>query len=70
MGLFLLDTVHRYFWCVTKKIKKYTLYLLTVSELNALNLRELFDLGLSRLMIRNVAYDAVYENGDSRNDFI
>ena len=55
VGLFLLDTVHRYFWCIIKKIRKYTLYFQTVSELNALNLRELFDLGLSRLMVRNVA---------------
>ena len=37
-------------------------YLTTYDELNALSDRELADLGLSRLNVRDVAYDAVYGN--------
>jgi uncharacterized protein YjiS (DUF1127 family) len=38
----------------------YALYRRTLGELMALNDRELRDLGLSRLSIREVAYDSVY----------
>ena len=37
-------------------------YLATYDELNALSDRELTDLGLSRLNVRDVAWDAVYGN--------
>ncbi len=37
-------------------------YLATYDELNALSVRELADLGLARLNVRDVAYDAVYGN--------
>ena len=40
----------------------YRKYLATYDELNALNDRELADLGLSRLNVRDVARDAVYGN--------
>ena len=43
------------------RIAKYRLYTRTVSELNSLPSRELADLGLSRSMIKNVAYRAVYD---------
>ena len=42
--------------------KRRRLYAQTISELNALSVRELSDLGLSRSMIRTAAYSAVYEN--------
>jgi uncharacterized protein YjiS (DUF1127 family) len=38
----------------------YSLYRQTLAELESLNDRELRDLGLSRLSIRDVAYDSVY----------
>jgi len=38
----------------------YRLYRRTLGELQALNERELRDLGLSRLSIRDVAYESVY----------
>jgi uncharacterized protein YjiS (DUF1127 family) len=37
-------------------------YLATYDELNALNDRELADIGLSRLNVRDVARQAVYAN--------
>jgi uncharacterized protein YjiS (DUF1127 family) len=37
-------------------------YLATYDELNALNDRELADIGLSRLNVRDVAREAVYAN--------
>ena len=50
------------------KFKRYRLYNKTVSELRGLTVRELSDLGLSRSIIKNVAYIAVYENRDGRKD--
>ena len=50
------------------RFKNYRLYLQTVSELEGLSVRELADLGLSRSMIRNVAYQAVYEGGYDRKE--
>lgn len=50
------------------KFKRYRLYNKTVSELSGLTGRELSDLGLSRSIIKNVAYIAVYENRDGRKD--
>ena len=50
--------------------KKYRLYKKTVSELNDLGGRELSDLGISRSMIRSVAFAAVYERKDSRRDSV
>ena len=46
------------------------LYARTVSELNDLSVRELSDLGLSRSMIRHVAYSAVYEGQFDRDNQI
>ena len=40
---------------------KRAVYRKTVQELNALSGRELADLGLSRSMIRSVAYEAAYK---------
>lgn len=48
------------------RIKNYRLYSETMSELNSLTGRELADLGLTRSMIRSVAYSAVYERRDIR----
>ena len=50
--------------------KNYRLYKKTVSELNDLGGRELSDLGISRSMIRSVAFAAVYERKDSRRDSV
>ena len=50
--------------------KRRRLYARTVSELNDLSGRELSDLGLSRSMIRNVAYSAVYEGQSNRDNQI
>jgi uncharacterized protein YjiS (DUF1127 family) len=43
-----------------KALADYRLYRRTLAELEALNDRELADLGLSRLVIREIAYDSVY----------
>ena len=45
---------------IRKAIEDYRLYRQTLGELEQLNDRELRDLGLSRLAIRDVAYDSVY----------
>ena len=52
------------------RFKNYRLYVKTISELNALTSRELVDLGLSRSMIKRVAYAAVYQSRDYRRDTI
>ena len=52
------------------RFKKYRLYTKTISELSGLTSRELTDLGLSRSIIKNVAYTAVYENRDGRKDIL
>jgi uncharacterized protein YjiS (DUF1127 family) len=45
---------------VRKAFADYRLYRRTLGELDGLSDRELRDLGLSRLSIRQVAYDSVY----------
>lgn len=45
---------------VSKALADYRIYRQTLDELEALNDRELADLGLSRLQVRDVAYDSVY----------
>ncbi len=45
---------------IRKAIADYRLYRATISELEGLNDRELGDLGVSRLSIRDIAYDSVY----------
>ena len=45
---------------VRKALADYRRYLATLDELNALNDRELQDLGLSRHSIRDVARESVY----------
>ena len=47
-------------------IRNKRLYLRTISELNSLSNRELSDLGLSRSMIKTIAYNAVYQGQDVR----
>lgn len=44
----------------SESVARYRLYRKTVSELSALSIRELEDLGLSRSSIRSAAYDATY----------
>jgi uncharacterized protein YjiS (DUF1127 family) len=51
---------HGFFAGVRKAFADYRLYRQTLAELDALSNRELRDLGLSRLSIRQVAYDSVY----------
>lgn len=51
---------HGIFAGVRKAFADYRLYRQTLSELDGLSNRELRDLGLSRLSIRQVAYDSVY----------
>jgi uncharacterized protein YjiS (DUF1127 family) len=45
---------------IRKSIADYRLYHQTLDELQALNDRELGDLGISRHSIREIAYDSVY----------
>ena len=45
---------------ISKSLADYRLFRQTVDELEALNDRELADLGLSRLSVRDVAYESVY----------
>ncbi len=45
---------------VRRALDDYRLYRATLDELGALNDRELADLGISRLSIREIAYDSVY----------
>lgn len=45
---------------IRKSLADYRLYRQTLTELDALSNRELRDLGLSRLSVRQVAYDSVY----------
>ncbi len=44
------------------RFSRYAMFRRTISELSALNDRELADLGLSRSQLRRVAYQAAYEN--------
>ena len=50
--------------------KNYQEYRKTISELNGLGARELSDLGMSRSMIRSVAFAAVYQRKDIRKDLV
>jgi uncharacterized protein YjiS (DUF1127 family) len=45
---------------VRRAFDDYRLYRATINELEALNSRELRDLGISRLSIREIARDSVY----------
>jgi uncharacterized protein YjiS (DUF1127 family) len=45
---------------VRRALDDYRLYRATINELEALNSRELRDLGISRLSIREIARDSVY----------
>ena len=45
---------------VRKALGDYRTYRATIAELDALSERELADLGISRLSIRDIAYDSVY----------
>ena len=51
---------HGFFAAVAKAVADYRLFLRTLTELRALNDRELRDLGISRFAIREIAYDSVY----------
>lgn len=51
---------HGLFAGIRKAISDYRLYRQTLGELESLSDRELLDLGLSRLSIREVAHDSVY----------
>ena len=51
---------HGLFAGIRKSLADYRLYRRTLTELESLSDRELRDLGLSRLSIREVAYDSVY----------
>ena len=53
-----------------KNFRQFKLYRKTVAELSALPARELSDLGISKSMIQNVAYEAVYESRDSRKEML
>jgi uncharacterized protein YjiS (DUF1127 family) len=43
-----------------RTLADYRLYRRTLGELEALSERELADLGISRLSVRQIAYDSVY----------
>ena len=45
---------------VVERIAKYRLYRRTLSELDALDNRELADLGMNRSMLRSIAYKTAY----------
>lgn len=46
---------------LTERLERYKTYRRTLDELHSLNDRELSDLGLSRTMLRAIAYKAAYE---------
>ena len=46
---------------LARSFGQYRVYRKTLNELEALNSRELADLGLSRSMLRSVAYTAAYD---------
>ena len=46
---------------IQSRYAQYRVYRNTLDELSALNDRELADLGLSRAMLRSVAYHSAYE---------
>ena len=45
---------------LSQRLADYRLYRQTLEELDSLNDRELADLGLSRLQVREAAYESVY----------
>ncbi|TPE50796.1 DUF1127 domain-containing protein [Amaricoccus solimangrovi] len=51
---------HGLFSAIARAVADYRLFLRTLTELRALNDRELRDLGISRYSIREIAYDSVY----------
>ena len=46
---------------VTARVRRYRTYRETLTDLEALSDRELVDLGLSRSMLRSIAYKAAYD---------
>ncbi len=46
---------------LTQRVQRYKTYRRTLDELEALSDREIADLGLSRSMLRAVAYKAAYD---------
>lgn len=46
---------------LTQRVERYKTYRRTLDDLEALSDRELVDLGLSRTMLRAVAYKAAYD---------
>ena len=64
----LIDKLEFVVRTITVNYKRHRLYTRTVSELNALSVRELSDLGLSKSVIRSVAYAAVYGGNDVREN--
>ena len=69
-----IESVYEKFGTALRNIKvridRYRLYSETVTELSSLSARELADLGLSRSMIKNVAYSAVYLGRFERKDMV
>ena len=46
---------------ISQRIERYRLFQRTLSELSALSDRDLYDLGITRGMVRDVAHDAAYK---------
>ena len=46
---------------ITQRVERYKTYRRTLDELETLSDRELSDLGLSRTMLRAIAYKAAYD---------
>ena len=46
---------------ITERVERYKTYRRTLDELSGLTDRELSDLGLSRTMLRAIAYKAAYD---------
>ncbi|MGI1661077.1 DUF1127 domain-containing protein [Palleronia sp. KMU-117] len=50
------------FGSIAERVRRYRMYRQTLAELHTLTDRELADLGLSRSMVRSLAYQAAYED--------
>lgn len=55
------DRIQAAFGALSERVAQYKLYRATINELQELSNRELADLGISRSMIKRLAYEAAYK---------
>ncbi|SLN26308.1 hypothetical protein PSA7680_01148 [Pseudoruegeria aquimaris] len=56
------DRIQAAFRALSERVAQYKVYRATINELQELSNRELADLGISRSMIKRLAYEAAYEH--------